>query len=50
MVNLGYEVTAPILNPESVAWYEGLYDVGHCHTADTRQKTKHPNVFSELLA
>jgi hypothetical protein len=37
------------LNLESVARYDRLYDVGHCHAADTHHKTKH-DVFFKLLA
>jgi hypothetical protein len=50
MVNMADEVAPPILNPESVSPYEGLYEVGRCHAADTCHKTTNNNVFFELLA
>jgi hypothetical protein len=43
-------VTLPVLNSKSVSRYDGLHDVGRCHAADTRQKTKHDGVFFEVLA
>jgi len=43
-------VTPPILNPESVSLYDGLYDVGLCHAADTCQKMTNHGVFFELIA
>jgi hypothetical protein len=43
-------VTPPILNPESVLWYDGLYEVGRCHAADTCQKKTDHSILFELLA
>jgi len=50
MVNMVDEVTPPVLNPGSVPWYEGLYEVGHCHAADTYHKTTTHSGFFGLLA
>jgi hypothetical protein len=48
-------VTPPILNPESVSRYEGLFEVGRCQAANKRQKGKNEEkktygVFFESLA
>jgi hypothetical protein len=48
-MNMADGVTPPILNPESVPQYGGLHRIGHCHAADTRQKTTNRGVFFELL-
>jgi hypothetical protein len=48
--NLVDEITPPILNPESVSWYDGMYEVGRCHAANTQQKTTKHGVLFELLA
>ena len=50
LVNVADMVTPPILNPESVSRYGGLYEVERCHAADTRQKIDNDGVFFELLA
>jgi hypothetical protein len=50
VVNVADGVTPQILNPESVSLYDGLYEVGRCHAADTCQKTTNHKVFSELIA
>ena len=50
LVNMAVGVTPPILNPESVLWYDGLHETGHCHAADTHQKTTNHDVWFELLA
>jgi hypothetical protein len=49
-MNMADGVTPPVLNPESVSWYDQLYEVRHCHAADTHQKTINHGVFFELLA
>jgi len=38
------------LNPESLSRYDMLYDVGGCHTADTRQKETDHGVLFKFLA
>jgi hypothetical protein len=40
LVNMADGVTAPILNPESVSWYDGLYEVGCHHAAVTPEDNK----------
>jgi hypothetical protein len=42
-------VTRPILNPESVSQYDGLYEIGHFHAEDTHQKAINQSVFFKLL-
>jgi hypothetical protein len=34
LVNMADGVTPPILNPESVSWYDGLYEVRRCYAAE----------------
>ena len=50
LVNVADMVTPPILNPESVSRYGGLYEVERCHAAATRQRIDNDGVFFELLA
>jgi hypothetical protein len=50
LVNMADGVTSSILNPASVSRYDGLYEVGRCHSADTRQRTTNRHVLFELLA
>jgi len=50
LVNMADEITTPVLNPELVSRYGGLYEAGRCHAADTRQKTTMHGVLFELLA
>lgn len=50
MVNMVYGLTLSVWNPESVSQFDGLYDVGHCHAADTRQNTTNHGLVLELLA
>jgi hypothetical protein len=45
LANTADKVTTPILNPASVSPYDGLYEVGRCHAADTRQKATNHGVF-----
>jgi hypothetical protein len=42
-------VMHPILNPESIPWYDSLHEIGHCHAADTSQKTANHGILFELL-
>ena len=44
------DVTPPILNPESASRYEGLYEVGCCHAADTCHKTTNHSGLFKLLS
>jgi hypothetical protein len=50
LVNMADGVTPPILNPETLSRFDGLYEVGRCHAADTRQKTNILGVLFEFLA
>jgi hypothetical protein len=50
MVNMAYGLTPSVSNPESVSQFDGLYDVGHCHAADTRQNTTNHGLVFKLLA
>jgi hypothetical protein len=50
LVNMAEGVTPPILNPVPVSQFDGLYEVGRYHAADTRQKTANHGVLFELLA
>ena len=43
------EITT-VLNPELDSRFDGLYEAGRCHAADTRQKTTMHDVIFELLA
>jgi len=49
LVNMEDEKTIPVLNPELVSVYDGLYEAGRC-AADTRQKATMQGVLFELLA
>jgi hypothetical protein len=49
LVNMADEITTPVLNPELVSRYDGLYETGRCHAADTRQKTTMHGVLFALL-
>jgi hypothetical protein len=49
LVNIADEVTVPILNPECISQYEGLYVV-RCYAADIRWEITDHSVFFELLA
>jgi len=49
-MNMVDTVTPPILNSESVSQYNGLYEVGHYHAADTHQRTTNHGIFFELVA
>jgi hypothetical protein len=42
LMNMANEETPPILNPESVTWYDTLYEVEHCYAVDKLQKTTKP--------
>jgi len=50
LMNMVDTVTPPILNSESVSQYNGLYEVGHYHAADTHQRTTNHGIFFELVA
>jgi hypothetical protein len=50
LVNIADGIKPQILNPESVSWYNGLYEVGRCHAAATHQKTTNYGILFELLA
>jgi len=50
LVNMADELTVPVVNPEYISQYEGLYDVRCYHAADTRWKMTDHGVFFELLA
>jgi len=41
--------TPPILNPESVTWYEMPYEAEHCYAVDKLQQTTNHGIFLELL-
>jgi hypothetical protein len=45
VVNMADGATPPILNPESVSWYDGLYDVRRCHAAETGLGIHHAQTF-----
>jgi len=50
LVNMTDGVMPPILNPESFPRYYRLHEIGHCHAADTHQKTTNHGILFELLA
>jgi hypothetical protein len=50
LVNMVDEVAPPILYPESVSLYNGLYEVGHYHAAGTHQRTTNHGTFFKLVA
>jgi hypothetical protein len=47
LVNMADGVTPPILNPESVSWYNRLYEARRCHVADTPEDNK-PQRFVQI--
>jgi hypothetical protein len=49
LLNMADEVTVPILNPECISQYEGLYGI-RCYAPDTHWKVTDHSVFFELLA
>jgi hypothetical protein len=40
VVNVAGGVTPPILNSESVSWYDSLFEVMRCHVADMPEEYK----------
>jgi hypothetical protein len=50
LVNMVDAVTPPILYPESVSQYNGLYEVGHDHAAGTHHRATNQGIFFELVA
>lgn len=50
VVNMVDARTPPILYPESVSQYNGLYEVGHDHAAGTHHRTTNHGIFSALVA
>lgn len=49
LMNTADGETPPILNPESVTWYDMLYEVEHCYAVDKLQQTTNHGIFLELL-
>jgi hypothetical protein len=49
LMNTADGLTPPILNPESVTWYDTLYEVEHCYAVDKLQQTTNHGIFLELL-
>jgi hypothetical protein len=43
------EVAPPILYPEYVSLYSGLYEVGHDHAAGTHPRTTNHGIFFKLV-
>lgn len=49
LMNMADAETPLILNPESVTWYNVLYEVEHCYAVDKLQQTTNLGIFLELL-
>lgn len=49
LVNTADQETPPGLIPDSVTWYNKLYEVQHCHAVDKLQKTTNHGIYFEFL-
>jgi len=49
LMNTADGETPPNLNPESVTWYDTLYEDEHCYAVDKLQQTTNHGIFLELL-
>ena len=36
LVNMAEGITPPVLNPKSLSWYDGLYEIRRRHAAKAR--------------